>query len=138
VFGRQRNIVVAVEVVAQHQLEVHLEPELRHLMVQSVLRAEAVLVARVGAVLVARVEPVLVARVEPVLVVGAEAVPVARVGARVKRMAPLPVVLQGRPLLPAHRDPLSRRKAEMTLTSRLSCRPHTHPVRSLAQGCRAL
>jgi len=130
VFGRQRNIVVAVEVVAQHQLEVHLEPELRHLMVQSVLRAEAVLVARVGAV--------LVARVEPVLVVGAEAVPVARVGARVKRMAPLPVVLQGRPLLPAHRDPLSRRKAEMTLTSRLSCRPHTHPVRSLAQGCRAL
>jgi len=130
VFGRQRNIVVAVEVVAQHQLEMHLEPELRHLMVQSVLRAEAVLVARVGAV--------LVARVEPVLVVGAEAVPVARVGARVKRMAPLPVVLQGRPLLPAHRDPLSRRKAEMTLTSRLSCRPHTHPVRSLAQGCRAL
>jgi hypothetical protein len=130
VFGRQRSIVVAVEVVAQRQLEVHLEPELRHLMVQSVLRAEAVLVARVGAV--------LVARVEAVLVVGAEAVPVARVGARVKRMAPLPVVLQGRPLLPAHRDPLSRRKAEMTLTSRLSCRPHTHPVRSSAQGCRAL
>jgi hypothetical protein len=127
VFGRQRSIVVAVEVVAQRQLEVHLEPELRHLMVQSVLRAEAV---RVGAV--------LVARVEAVLVVGAEAVPVARVGARVKRMAPLPVVLQGRPLLPAHRDPLSRRKAEMTLTSRLSCRPHTHPVRSSAQGCRAL
>jgi hypothetical protein len=122
VFGRQRSIVVAVEVVAQRQLEVHLEPELRHLMVQSVLRAEAVLVARV----------------EPVLVGGAEAVPVARVGARVKRMAPLPVVLQGRPLLPAHRDPLSRRKAEMTLTSRLSCRPHTHPVRSSAQGCRAL
>jgi hypothetical protein len=81
VFGRQRSIVVAVEVVAQRQLEVHLEPELRHLMVQSVLRAEAVLVARVGAV--------LVARVEAVLVVGAEAVPVARVGARVKRMAPL-------------------------------------------------
>ena len=121
-FGRQRSIVVAVEVVAQRQLEVHLEPELRHLMVQSVLRAEAVLMARVG----------------EVLVVGAEAVPVARVGARVKRMAPLPVVLQGRPLLPAHRDPLSRRKAEMTLASRLSRRPHTHPVRLSAQGCRAL